>query len=115
MAASVNYTPLTDAETLWATLADAIAFFNAMSVSSATTATEGVVKKAAALTNPMPDGTLTQDYYALTAMLANGDEVLQASLVTQSAYEDLCSKYAALITRITELETKLNAAGLLAS
>lgn len=113
MSAPVNYTPLTDPETLWATLADAIAFFNSMNVSAATEANQGVVKKAGAVTLPLPDSALAEIYYDLKSMRADGSIQVDAVLVTHAAYDDLVVKYAALVNHITQLEAQLKFAGIL--
>jgi hypothetical protein len=113
MSAPVNYNPLTDPETLWATMADATAFFNSMNVSAATEVNQGVVKKAAATTLPLPDSSLAEIYYDLKSMRADGSIQVDATVVTSAAYQELVGKYAALVDHIAQLEALLKTAGIL--
>jgi hypothetical protein len=113
MSASINYPPLTDPDTLWASMADAADFFNAFTVPDATTASEGAVKKAAATSLPVPSSVLTEDYYSITSMAGNGSTQVDAIVVTQAAYQDLVAKYAALVDHLNQLETLLKTAGIL--
>ena len=115
MSAPVNYPALTDEETLWATRADAEAFFNNFNVSDATTSVRGVVKKSTAPVLPLPAGTITEDYYEIKSVRGDGSIQLDATVVTQAAYQDLADKYADLLAHLQELETNLIAAGVLNS
>lgn len=113
MSAPVNYDTLTDPSTIWSTMADAIAFFNSMNVSAATEANQGVVKKAGAVTLPLPDSALAEIYYDLKSMRADGSIQVDATVVTQAAYQELVTKYAELVNHITQLEAQLKFAGIL--
>lgn len=105
---SISFPALTDEVTLWQNRAAAEAFFQALSINSADTAEEGVVKQATSVAYNFV-ALVNADYVTIT----QDDGVTVVSVPKKEAYDELRASYIELQTAFNQLLTNLRNAGVL--
>lgn len=109
MSAAITYTPLSNTTYLFASKAEADAFFSSFAVPSATQAAEGSVKKAAAATYTPFTG------YTVEEVLEVEYGGVTYSVYDKASIDELKTKLLTLNTAFNTLLIQLRAAGILSA
>jgi hypothetical protein len=109
MPATLSFTFPSSETTLWETRADALAFFESITVADASLATVGVVKKAASVSYTNFTAYTTSDWVELN--LGGTTE----TLVPMATFEEVRTKLLAVTAGLNSLMTSLKSAGVLNS